>query len=116
MALLQAEPAGPRVNAAIDRGDAIISAVNLGEAYYNLLRRVGDRRAEASIAELRANVRVEAADWTLTAAAARIKARGALSYPDAFCIATAQRHRAPLWTGDDEILALANEAEMVDLR
>lgn len=93
-----------------------MSVVNLGEAYYNLVRRVGEQPATVGVAELRSRVRIEPADWPLTAAAARIKARGGLSYPDAFCIATAQRHRAPLWTGDDEILALADEAEMVDLR
>jgi PIN domain nuclease of toxin-antitoxin system len=116
MALLQAEAAGPRVNDLIEEGDALMSVVNLGEAYYNLVRRVGERPATTTVAELRARVRVEAADWLITATAAKLKARGGLSYPDAFCIATAQRHRAPLWTGDDEILALADEADMVDLR
>ena len=45
-------------------------------------------------------------DWPLVSAAAKIKARGGLSYADAFCIATAVRVEAPLWTGDPEIVEL----------
>jgi len=55
-------------------------------------------------------------DWPLVRAAAFVKARHRLSYADAFCVATAQRMRAPLWTGDPEILALGDELEVVDLR
>lgn len=116
MALLRAEPAGPRVEARIESGDTVISVVNLGEACYRLIRAVGERRATAVMSELRAQIRVEPADWPVTAVASRLKSRGGLSYPDAFCVATAQRHRAPLWTGDPEILMLTEEAEMVDLR
>ena len=55
-------------------------------------------------------------DWELVTAAAEIKARGGLSFADAFCVATAVRLQAPLWTGDPEIVELAGEAEIVDLR
>lgn len=48
--------------------------------------------------------------------AAEIKARGGLSYPDAFCVATALRHRAPLYTGDPEIIELGADIEVIDLR
>jgi len=37
-------------------------------------------------------------------------------YADAFCVATAQRLDAPVLTGDPEIVALAGEVEVVDLR
>ncbi|MDW5597753.1 PIN domain-containing protein [Conexibacter stalactiti] len=47
---------------------------------------------------------------------AEIKARGGLSYPDAFCVATALRHRAPLYTGDPEIIKLGADIEVIDLR
>ncbi len=49
-------------------------------------------------------------------AAARIKARGGLSYADCFVIATAQRYRAPLLTGDPEIIDWAGDVEVIDLR
>jgi predicted nucleic acid-binding protein len=38
--------------------------------------------------------------------AARLKARHSMSYADAFAVATARLARAPLLTGDPEILAL----------
>jgi predicted nucleic acid-binding protein len=56
-------------------------------------------------------------DWPLVRRAAAIKARGRVSYADAFCVATAQRLDAPLWTGDPEIIALAGGTlDVVDLR
>jgi predicted nucleic acid-binding protein len=65
---------------------------------------------------IRSTTLVEEPDWALVAAAAHIKAGGGLSYADAFCIATAQRHEASLYTGDPEILALDGLVTMVDLR
>ena len=116
LALLQDEPAAERVEGVVDEREAVLSVVALGEALSNLIPRVGERRASAAVAGVRSRVRLEPADWPLTVLAARLKARHRLSYPDAFCVATAQRHRAPLWTGDPEILALGEAVEMVDLR
>jgi predicted nucleic acid-binding protein len=43
---------------------------------------------------------------------------GGLAYADAFCIATAQRLNAALWTGDPEIVVRAAElpCQVTDLR
>lgn len=51
-------------------------------------------------------------------AAAQVKAVGGLAYADAFCIATAQRLGAPVWTGDPEIVESASglPCDVVDLR
>jgi PIN domain nuclease of toxin-antitoxin system len=117
MALLQDEPAASQVREVIATQDARICSVNLGEAYYVVQRRRGRGFAVDRIEAIRRIVRVEDPDWTLTRAAAEIKAGGGLSYPDAFCVATARRHRAPVYTGDPEILALDGEdLEVVDLR
>jgi PIN domain nuclease of toxin-antitoxin system len=117
MALLQDEPAAPHVQDVIAMRDARISSVNLGEAYYSIVRRRGRRFAIDRIDSIRRIVRVEDPDWDLTRAAAEVKARGGISYPDAFCVATARRHRAPLYTGDPEIIKLdGDELEVVDLR
>jgi PIN domain len=35
---------------------------------------------------------------------------------DAFCVATAVRLDAPIWTGDPEIIDLSGDQEVVDLR
>jgi PIN domain nuclease of toxin-antitoxin system len=117
MALLQSEPAAPRVHEVLETHDAHMSSVNLGEAYYAILRKRGRRFAVERIEGLRKVIRVHDPDWQLVLAAAEIKARGGVSYPDAFCVATAQRHDAPLYTGDDEIIRLDDAGvEIVDLR
>lgn len=57
-------------------------------------------------------------DWALVSTAASIKARGGLSYADAFCIATALRSETALLTGDPEIVgqAVEHSCRVVDLR
>jgi predicted nucleic acid-binding protein len=116
MALFEDHPSAAIVAEAIERGEAIVCAVNLGEALYGLERDHGRERALALIDGLREVTIVDQPDWQLVADAAHIKAGGGLSFADAFCIATAQRHGAPLYTGDPEILAFDGGVEMVDLR
>lgn len=116
MALFEDHPRAADVVEAIEGGEAIVSAVNLGEALYRLERDHGLDRAVELIDGVRSVTHVEEPDWELVAAAAHVKARGGLSYADAFCVATAQRHSAPLYTGDPEILALKRLVKMVDLR
>jgi predicted nucleic acid-binding protein len=116
-ALFNAEPAGVRVREMLKRDDCWISSINFGEAYYVSLRERGEKRTSHLIDELRQVVRLDHPDWPLVRDAAEIKARGGLSYADAFCVATARRHDAPLYTGDDEILRLqGDELRVVDLR
>lgn len=93
-----------------------MSAVNLGEVLYQLERDHGRHRATRLVDKLRSVTVVEDPDWDLVALAAHIKAPGRLSYADSFCVATAIRHRAALFTGDPEILAIGTIVEMVDLR
>jgi PIN domain nuclease of toxin-antitoxin system len=116
LAVLKDEAAAPRVNAAwADEGVAMCS-VNLGEALYMRTRRAGAATATRDIEAARVDMTVIDPDWGLVSAAAGLKARGGLSYADAFCVATAQRLDLPLWTGDPEIVALAGEVDIVDLR
>jgi predicted nucleic acid-binding protein len=116
LALLRDESPAARVEELIFGGEALISSINLGEALYWTERRHGQRAAREQIDELPRMLTVEDPDWPLVSAAAHIKAGGGLSYADAFCIATAQRHRATLYTGDPEILAVDASVGMVDLR
>ena len=46
-------------------------------------------------------------------AAAHFKARYAISYADAFAVATAQEHNCPLVTGDLEFLAVVDDGLIV---
>lgn len=117
LALLDDEPAAPRVESVVESGDACMSWINLGEVVYETVRRRGAERARVAVEAIRARIDAELPDEGMVLAAARIKARGGLSYADAFCVATARRHKAPLYTGDPEIIALDGDAlDVVDLR
>jgi PIN domain nuclease of toxin-antitoxin system len=116
LAMLKFEPAGPRVAGAVAGGACVMSSINLGEAHCGLARTVGPANADRGAEGVRTLVRVEDPDWPLVRAAARIKAGGSVSYADAFCVATAQRHGAELWTGDPEIIAFGGVVKIVDLR
>lgn len=61
-------------------------------------------------------MRAEDVDFELVLGAARVKARHALSYADAFAVALAERLRLPLMTGDPEIVALDRELNVIDPR
>ena len=116
LAHLRDEPAAARVREGwLDSGAAMCS-VNLGEALYLEMRARGAGGAGDAIERARRELTVIDPDWELVSVAAEVKARGGLSYADAFCLATAKRLDAPLWTGDPEIVALAGEAEVIDLR
>ena len=118
LAYLKDEPAASRIEEAWLSEGAAISSINLGEALYMRIRERGEGDAVADIEKIRKRSKVISADWALIRSAARVKARGGLSYADAFCVATALRLDAPLWTGDPEIVGSAEslQYEVVDLR
>jgi predicted nucleic acid-binding protein len=116
VAVLKREAAGPRVRGVIERGEAVACSINLGEVFYSQARDIGEQTMLFAVEQLRRQLTIVDPDWPLVRTAALVKARNKLSYADAFCVATAQRLRAPLWTGDPEIIALAGEVEVVDLR
>jgi len=93
-------------------------SVNLGEALYMEMRVRGSGQAGETIENARRELTVLDPDWDLVVTAAKVKASGGLSYADAFCVATADRLNAVLWTGDPEIVALAEKlpCEVHDLR
>lgn len=93
-----------------------MSSVNLGEVHYVLIRTHGPSVARAHVDRVRQVVSVEDPDWSLVCAAAECKAGGGLSYADAFAVATAGRHGAPLATGDPELLAAGRVGRTIDLR
>ena len=118
LAYLKDEPAAGRIEEEWLSQGAAISSVNLGEALYIRIRERGEKAATTDIETIRRRSKVVNPDWALVFSAAKIKAGGGLSYADAFCVATAQRLKAPLWTGDPEIIALAESVrcEVVNLR
>ena len=108
--------AAPRVEAVLEEGGGAVCSINLGEVLYRRTRVAGVGKARADVDALRHELDVVDPDWPLVEAAAAIKAEGGLSYADAFCVATAMRLGAPIWTGDPEIIDLPGDREVVDLR
>lgn len=113
LALLRAEqPAAGVVRRYLRRGKAgsvelLVSIVNLGEVYYRVAQISDEARAERALALIRElPISTVPAREAFVMAAARLKARYRLSYADAFAVATARVHGAPVLTGDPEILAL----------
>jgi PIN domain nuclease of toxin-antitoxin system len=116
LALYEEHPCAGDVEAAIDTAEAVVSAINLGEVLYVLERDFGAEQAMRLVDQVRSVTAVEEPDWDLVVSAAHVKAAGGLAYADAFCVATAKRHDAALYTGDPEILKLGGSVKMVDLR
>jgi len=118
LAYLKDEDSADRVESAWLEEGATICSINLGEALYIRMRGDGEDSAAADIDRVRQRLDVVDPDWPLVSEAARIKAHGGLSYADAFCLATALRVEASLWTGDPKIVERAAERScpVVDLR
>lgn len=117
LAWLQDEPGAPAVQHWLDeaeagRAECVTSIINLGEAYYRLVR-VERREAAESLwrTALRGTLPVSVKDATRPRLrrAAELKARHAIAYADAFAVTTALECGATLLTGDPEIRPLAGE-------
>jgi PIN domain nuclease of toxin-antitoxin system len=111
-------PASAQVEAILGNGAAAACSINLGEVLYRQIRTAGATAARDGVTKLRGEMTVLDPDWDLVVSAAKVKANGGLSYADAFCVATALRLEAELWTGDPEIIDLAGrlQFEVRDLR
>lgn len=118
LAFLKDEPAAGRIEKEWLARLPAICSINLGEVLYMRIRERGEKAAAGEIATVRGNATIIEPDWDLVAAAAGLKAGGGLAYADAFCVATAQRLGAPVWTGDPEIIDNAEgfPCRVVDLR
>jgi predicted nucleic acid-binding protein len=119
LALLQREePAAIRVRELLKEAQAgqaelAMSMINLGEVVY----RVGKTKGETAAWETRAEIQrlplaVLPAQEEATWAAVAWKMHHAISYADAFAVATAERLDAILLTGDPELLALTPQIQI----
>jgi len=82
---------------------SFISEINLGEVYYQVIRRMGIDFAGKLLDQFSMlPVRVVAPDSAIIMSAAEIKAGHAISYADCFAVATAIRYSAAIVTGDPE--------------
>ncbi|HEX5431218.1 MAG TPA: type II toxin-antitoxin system VapC family toxin [Bryobacteraceae bacterium] len=109
VAWVQKEPAAPLVRQFLLEAEAGVlelsmSRINAAETFYILAKRSGMSMAEQFLARLPSlPVRVTTPDEDEIMAAARIKARHAVAFGDAFAIALAQAQGAAVITGDEEI-------------
>ena len=89
---------------------AWIALVNLGEAWYMLVRKHSVGLADHAIEELnRIGLERIDVDWPMARNAAVYKSRHKISYADAFAAALAKQRNAELVTGDREFRALESE-------
>jgi predicted nucleic acid-binding protein len=120
LAWLQDEPGAAAVQHWLDEADAaraecITSVINLGEAYYRLVRVGRSDEAEALWRmALRGTLPVSVKDATRRRVrrAAELKSKHAIAYADAFAVATAVEFHATLLTGDPEIEPLEGEQNL----
>ena len=92
----------------------LMCVINWGEVYYQVTRRLGERKArkiEALISSL--PIRLVNVDQDLTREAARFKAAKRMAYADCFAAALAKRERAELYTGDPEFKAVEADVQVV---
>jgi predicted nucleic acid-binding protein len=105
---LQDEATADRIEALL--GDSVqgrvklyLSTISLGEFSYIAERRYGaDARQDALDRLATFPIQLQEATLERVLAAARLKARYAISYADAFAVALAQELEAPVVTGDRE--------------
>jgi len=117
LAWLQREAGGRRVRRALERAGRsaqplLLSIINAGEIYYLLARAGGTERADEFITDLRRHrlpIRLAPATATRVWQAARLKARYAIAYADAFAAALAQETKRPLLTGDGDFRPLERD-------
>jgi uncharacterized protein len=120
LAWLQDEPGASVVQHWLDEAEAeraqcVTSIINLGEAFYRLVR-VERREAAESLWRMALRgalpVSVKEATRRRVRRAAELKSRHAIAYTDAFAVATAVEFNALLLTGDPEIEPLEGEENL----
>ena len=108
VSLFHREPGWQVVQAALyeqekARMRAVLNWINWGEFFYIVKRRVGAAKGIETLRLLeQLPIELFPVDQPLVRAAAEIKSDHALSYADAFCVATPQRLNATVLTNDYE--------------
>ena len=120
LAWLQDEPGAAAVQRCLDdaergRTDCVTSIINLGEAFYRLVRVNRREKAESlwrMALQRRLPVTVKEATQRRVRRAAELKSNHAIAYADAFAVATAIEFQATLLTGDPEIKPLVGRYDL----
>jgi ribonuclease VapC len=110
---LRNEPAADQVEALLSEAahgdtDLYMSTISLGEISYILERRRGAAACQEALDRLATfPIQLQEATLERVMAAAKVKARYAISYADAFAVALAQELGSPVVTGDSEFQRVA---------
>lgn len=118
LAYLQDEPVGSRIeklleNAKKEKCRLLLSLINLGEILYIVERRGGIAKAQDALALIRQlPVEIPLVDEQTVFTAAHIKANHAISYADAFVVATAIQENATIITADPEFQSVETTAQV----
>ena len=112
LAVIEDEPGAETVTALFtgENSELFLSLINLGEAYYIIIRRKGKDVANELINNIIADKTLTFVDasWPKIKKAAQVKSGGGLSYADSFVVALAKEIEAPIVTGDPEIQKTAD--------
>lgn len=119
LALLQGEePAASRVKQLLsdaqgEHSELFISIINLGEVVYRIGKVKGEDEAWQTLDQIRrVSLTVVPAGEEAVLASVRFKIHHAISYADAFAVATADELEAILVTGDPELKQLKDRIEI----
>jgi predicted nucleic acid-binding protein len=108
-------PVADRLAALLDSAESgtnrlLLSSINLGEIYYNCWKEWDELRADATLILLRKHpIQVIHPTEDAVLKAARMKARYAISYADAFAAVLAVEFGGAVLTGDRDFLPLATD-------
>ncbi|MGI8770617.1 MAG: PIN domain-containing protein [Acidobacteriaceae bacterium] len=113
-------PAADRVRRLLDAAERrecslAMNIVNIGEVFYLSTKARDLVYAQRVIENLQSRIAHISATDELVMRAARLKARYAISYADAFAAATAIDRESPLVTGDPELRVVAEQEESLKL-
>jgi predicted nucleic acid-binding protein len=93
-----------RLGKELKRPKIYVSVINLGEVFYILGRRVGERKAREAIEEIKAGViEIVPVSEELVFEAASLKIKYPIAYADGFALASAIAKGGILVTGDPEL-------------
>jgi ribonuclease VapC len=96
------------------KAEIVMSAINLGEVWYQVARDFSSDRADEIVAELIGlEIEVVGVDWALARQAAVFKSKGGISYADCYAAALAKAHGATVVTGDKEFKRVENEVKVL---
>jgi len=88
--------------------------VNWGEVYYQVMRRLGEAKAQEIERLIRSfPIDVVNVDQDLTREAARFKATTRMAYVDCFAAAIAKVNKADLVTGDKEFKQIESDVKIL---